>query len=306
MTSTALAIATPPTTVAVTFDSTYRRQLEPSNMAECFDLAALVARTGMFGVKTPESAVVRIMTGRSLGLSAMHSLISVYDVDGRPALAAKLKHGLCLASPHCEYFYCKETTDERATFVCKRKGVTEEQTITYTLAQATEAGLVKPNGNWIKHRAFMLRARASGALADVAFPDVTLGIATLEEAVEDERIEVVSVDGELTTAVAPKVDPVLAQKQAVPQAPARDFAKEKADFLKKIEDTKADTKARAELRKEIAAWDAPPPFAKDVRAAFTKAGATAETAAPPAVTQAPAPAPAPTGEVDRGDNADNY
>jgi len=73
------------------------------------------------------------------------------------------------------FFRCVESTDERAAYSTQRKGDPEPTTLTFTLAQAKQAGLVQAGGNWAKYPAAMLRARASSALARDVYPDLLLG-----------------------------------------------------------------------------------------------------------------------------------
>ena len=54
-------------------------------------------------------------------------------------------------------------------------------TLTWTMDDAKQAGLVKPNGGWEKYPANMLRWRAVGFCADVVFPDVLGGMKRTDE-----------------------------------------------------------------------------------------------------------------------------
>lgn len=316
--------ATPTASVGLVLarDDASRRALEPANLNDGMRLAAVVAVSGMFGVRTEGEALVRMGTGASLGLSVWHALRAIYTVEGRPSLAAALKMALCLSSPSCEYFRCVETTDERAVYVTKRKG-NPEQRYAYTIEDARKAGLVDrgkdpKENNWHKYRAFMLRARASGALADLEFPDVTLGLETYEGQ-EDARI-VVGPGGEPMAQVQEQA-PAKAMQATV--AVVADFSAELASIKASIEAAKTKDDAKA-IRGRIEQWTAPPMYLAEAKEAynakFARKAKAAEAAPPPPPSPPPAPPKeepkavmdpdAPTPEelaaIDRGDNPDAY
>lgn len=165
----------------------------------------------------PANVFVIVAKGLELGLKPMHSLSEIYVVNGRPGCSAALKRALVLTSPHCEYFRCVESTDEKATYVSKRRGQPETST-TYTLKQAQAAGLMS-NDNWKKHPAAMLRARSSSAEADAQWPDVVQGMASLEELKEIEGNVVSVKPNRPIVSVAPPPEP----QSTVPDEPEDEF-----------------------------------------------------------------------------------
>jgi hypothetical protein len=191
-----------------------RRALEPRNFDEAFKLARITAASGMFGVKTAEEACVRIMTGVSLGLTAMQSLRGIHVVKGRPVLSADLMAAIALASGQCEYFRAEVTSAARATYVTKRVGQ-PEQRLTWTIEQANgirvEGVLLTSKDVWKNYPDAMLRARCIAALARMVYPDLLLGVYTSEELAEAPPAPYVDeVAGELVSSVP----------QAPPSAPA--------------------------------------------------------------------------------------
>jgi hypothetical protein len=56
-----------------------------------------------------------------------------------------------------------------------------EYTVTWTMADARQAGVVKPGSGWDHYPANMLRWRAIGFCADVVFPDVIGGMKRADE-----------------------------------------------------------------------------------------------------------------------------
>ncbi len=76
----------------------FRMALEPTTLEQAFNIAGIIATCRICGCETTEDALVRIMTGRSLGLTTMQSLRGVYVVNGRPGLDATLMHAICIAA----------------------------------------------------------------------------------------------------------------------------------------------------------------------------------------------------------------
>lgn len=166
----------------VTLDS-YRKGLEPMTLEKAFLLAETFAVTGMCGIKSPADALARIMTGRELGLTALQSIRGVYMIEGKPSLDASLLMGLCIQHPDCEKFDFMESTNERAVLHVKRRG-RPLQEIVWTIDDAKQAKLIKENGAWVKNPKQMLRARCKSDGARLEFPDVTFGLQSREEAVD--------------------------------------------------------------------------------------------------------------------------
>jgi hypothetical protein len=90
-------------------------------------------------------------------------------------MAADALRALVLKSGKAKYFRCTERTAERATFETQR-GDDPPFSLSYTVAEAQVAGVVKPNSGWVKHSADMCIARASAKLARLIYPDVCAGL----------------------------------------------------------------------------------------------------------------------------------
>jgi hypothetical protein len=178
----AMALTNAPVASMESFDQ-FRFALEPASFNDAFKLAAIVAKVGMYGCSTPEGALVRLLTGRALGLPATVALQHVYDVNGRPSLSAKLKMTLTMRHPECEKFEHIESDSKHAVYVIQRKGQPEKR-FEFRFEQAIAAKLVKPDSNWEKWPSRMCQARASSEASDVVFPDACMGLPTLEEAID--------------------------------------------------------------------------------------------------------------------------
>ena len=183
---------------------------EPQSMDDVWRLAKVVIASQLAprSVKTPEAAMVMIMTGRELGLTAMQSLRSIHVVEGKPLLSADLMLALALRLPTCEMFVCTETTDTIASFVAKRRGQPETR-LSFTAEQAKNAGL-SGKDNWKKYAAAMLRARAIAGLARLVFPDAFVGVYEENEIAPQQREEPRRVQTDVRPVDEPQPAPAIA------------------------------------------------------------------------------------------------
>jgi hypothetical protein len=146
-------------------------------LVEVKDLATIAVKSGLLSpeIRSPEAAVVIILTGMELGLSPMQSLRGIYVVKGRPVLSADLLVALVKRSSECLYFRLVESTHERATYETQRVKEPVPTSITWTIEDARRADLAG-RGTWKAHPAAMLRARCAAALARAVYPDLVLGL----------------------------------------------------------------------------------------------------------------------------------
>lgn len=250
-------------------DDAYRLALEPNGFQEAQKVASMIAAIQLCGITRPEDAMARIMTGRALGIPTMASLRSVDIIEGRPGLRAQLKVALARRLPECEYIECIETSGEKATYEGKRRGRPERR-LSFTIQEAMQAELLdrgkdanaKKMNNWNRYPAAMLRARASGQLVDMMFPEATLGLPSSEEVEDEIDTRTITVAAEVTTATP-----------APPQAaPARNFEHEMEALA--LRTTKAidaqDREAVKSVRAEIDkfASEAGEPYATTIRAHY--------------------------------------
>ena len=280
----------PGATLVASGDSGFRNALEPSDFASAYNLAAIAAKVHLCGVTSPEDALVRIMTGREMGLTAFQAMRLVYVVEGRPALDASFMLALCINRPECEYFECVETTREKATYRAKRRG-RKEQVLTWTIEQAVAAGLLSrgkdpSKNNWNRYPDAMLRARCVSALARMVFPEAICGLYTREELAGIDSVATYA-DEMTAEIVEPSPSPV------PPQAAQRDFAAESDAIKQRIVDAKTKDELKA-VRAEAAAFvaDAGEPWATQLRNFYSVTMSKPPKAAPP-------PPPPSASEVER-------
>ena len=123
-----------------------------------------------FGVSNPEQAAAIMLKGYELGLGLAASFDLIQVIQGRPALSPRGALALIHGSPLCA---CVEIVDELgACTVTMERTNGFSYTLTWTLDDAKQAGLVKAGGGWEKYPANMLRWRAVGFCADVVLQQV--------------------------------------------------------------------------------------------------------------------------------------
>lgn len=154
------------------------------DMGELNSVALTVAKSGLFGAKTPEQAFVAIATGMELGLKPMQALRNIVVVQGRPTFSAD--GGFAVVRNHPEYggIRWEKQDDKEARCVITRvsKGgqLKEDFVGSFSLKDAAAAGLAGKD-NWKHYPARMLRARALSYACRDAFPDVLNGLYTPDE-----------------------------------------------------------------------------------------------------------------------------
>lgn len=145
------------------------------------DLAVKIAGTdfvpdGLRG--KPGQVAAAILHGRELGLPPMTALASTHVIKGKPAISAEAMRALVLQAGH--QLAIVESTTARCTIRGRRADVDEWTTVTWTMDDARQAGLLN-NNQWKTYPRQMLTARASVELARMIFADVIHGMRAIEE-----------------------------------------------------------------------------------------------------------------------------
>lgn len=155
------------------------------------DLAPLVGTDFLpRQIDNPHKALAIVLKGRELDIPPMEALAQLYVVNGRVTMQAQLMLALIARSGKGSWTI-EESTDERCTVTMERSDNGTKHTLTFTIEEAENAGLLErwdnrkgkmvPNEVWHKYRPAMLRARAISACARIVFPDVIGGLYTPEE-----------------------------------------------------------------------------------------------------------------------------
>lgn len=141
-------------------------------------MALAVAKSGLFGVKTPDQAMALMLVAQAEG---MHPAIAARDyhvINGRPTLRADaMLARFQQAGGKVEW---GEYTDTRVvgTFTHPAGGTVR---IEWTTKMAQDAGLTR-NPTWKSYPRQMLRARCISEGIRTIFPGVAIGTYTPEEA----------------------------------------------------------------------------------------------------------------------------
>lgn len=144
-------------------------------------MALAVAKSGLFGVKTPDQAMALMLIAQAEGLHPAIAARDYHVINGRPTLKADaMLARLQTAGGSVRW---GEYTDQRVvgTFSHPQGGSVE---VAWTVDMATAAGLTK-NPTWRSYPRQMLRARCVSEGIRTVFPGVVVGTYTPEEA-EDE------------------------------------------------------------------------------------------------------------------------
>lgn len=180
--------------------------LLPSTLGEAMEVATMIAGSEFAPkayVGKPHNVLIAIQMGADIGLAPMQSLQNIAVINGRPSLWGDA--ALALAMPVLEKFTEYHDgkpfePDYKAVCVAKRKGWPNETIRTFSVADASKAGLWgKHNTPWQTYPNRMLQMRARGfTLRDVA-PDRLMGFILAEEAMDIPNGGEVSVGGGQTT-----------------------------------------------------------------------------------------------------------
>lgn len=181
---------------------------EPMAIGEVF------AQSGMFpDVKSQAQAVVRILAGKELGLSAFESMASIYMVNGKLALTSKAMSSLIKRSNKYDYFVDTLTESECAISFYNITKDTKEllgQSV-FNLKDAARCGLVNKD-TFKSYPKNLLFARALTNGARFFCPDAVCGYyeeSELQDVPQDpvtpeKRIIEMTADGEVSSATTEK------------------------------------------------------------------------------------------------------
>jgi len=140
-------------------------------------LAVSIARSGLFGIKTPDQAIVLMMIAQAEG---RHPALAARDYDviqGRPSKKAEaMLRDFLEAGGHVEWHKLSDEVAD-ATFTHKQGGSAR---ITWDMKRASNAGLGGKD-NWRKFPRQMLRSRVVSEGVRTVWPMATSGLYVPEE-----------------------------------------------------------------------------------------------------------------------------
>lgn len=171
-------------------------------------MATAVAKSGLFGVRTPDQAMSLMLIAQAEGLHPAIAARDYHIIQGRPSLKSDAL--LARFQANGGKIEWTEYTDQAvAAKVSHPQGGTVEIRWTYQMAE--RAGLTK-NATWRQYPRQMLRARVISEGVRAVFPGVAVGVYTSEE-VQD--MTIASSSSSTVVAAEPQlVDPVVLVREA--------------------------------------------------------------------------------------------
>lgn len=140
-------------------------------------MAAAVAKSGLFGVRTPDQAMSLMLIAQAEGLHPAIAARDYHIISGRPSLKSDAL--LARFQANGGKIEWVEYTDQAVTAkVSHPQGGTVE--IRWSVQMAERAGLTK-NATWRQYPRQMLRARVISEGVRAVFPGVAVGVYTSEE-----------------------------------------------------------------------------------------------------------------------------
>ena len=182
-------------------------------------------------IKTAEQAVAIILKGRELNVPPMYALSNIVVIKGKPTCNAELMLALVYRDHGDNAIKVEESTAQRCSITYKRRDWPDRKTYSFTIEDATRAGLVG-GMTWKAYPQAMLRARCISATCRMTFPDSIAGMYTPEELgalvqVTDEgRVEIESLPADANTNGHAHAPPALQMPVSHPtqSAPAQEPA----------------------------------------------------------------------------------
>lgn len=160
--------------------------MQPSNLDEAMRLAQMLAYSNMVPKayqNKEQDTLVAMMMGSELGLNPIQALQNIAVINGKPAIYGDAL--LALVQSHPRFGGHEESFDDAtmtATCTVWRKSDPTKHTVTFSQADAQQAGLWGKQGPWQQYPKRMLMWRARGYALRDKFADALGGLITVEEA----------------------------------------------------------------------------------------------------------------------------
>lgn len=153
------------------------------SIADIEKMALAVAKSGLFGMKTPDQAMALMLVSQAEGIHPMTAAMDYDIIQGRPAKKSQAMLKSFLANGGKVEWH--ERTDEKveATFTHPQGGSVR---IDWDIARAKKAGIVGKD-NWGKFPRQMLTARCVSEGVRAVYPGATGGMYVPEEVAEFEK-----------------------------------------------------------------------------------------------------------------------
>ena len=143
-------------------------------------IAAIIAKSGMGGFKTPEQATVAMLLALAEGIPLGRVIHEYHVINGRLSLRSECMLGRFQKAGGAVEYLVHNDTEVSLTASHPKGG---SLTVVWTIERARKAGLTS-NPTWTKHPAAMLTARAVAEAVRAVYPACLRGILAEEEAEE--------------------------------------------------------------------------------------------------------------------------
>jgi hypothetical protein len=173
-----------------------------------------IAKSGLFGVKTPEQAIALMLVAQAEGRNPFEAARDYHIIQGRPALKADSILARFQQAGGSVRWIELSDTKAVAEFSHPQGG---KVTIDWDIERAKRAGLLGKD-NWRNYPRQMLRARVISEGVRTIYPGVCVGTYTVEE-VQDMAASVPAASQEYTFVDTPQPTP-----QDTPQAAEQETA----------------------------------------------------------------------------------
>ena len=153
------------------------------SISEVSQMASAVAKSNLFGVKTPDQALALMLLAQAEGLHPMVAARDYHIIEGRPSMKADaMLARFQLAGGKVRW---ASLTDTKVVgeFTHESGG---SATIEWDMDRAKVAGL-GGKGNWLKYPRQMLRARVISEGIRTVYPACVVGVYTPEEVQDFEQ-----------------------------------------------------------------------------------------------------------------------
>ena len=149
----------------------------PTSFDESIRMASAIAKSGLFGCKTPEQAFALMLLADAEGLHPAAAARDYHIIDGKPSLKADAMLARYMGAGGKIEWLAREPEKVSAAFMHPSSGTL---TITWDRKRAEIAGFWGKS-NWKKHPIQMLSARVISEGVRASFPGVVSGVYTPEE-----------------------------------------------------------------------------------------------------------------------------
>lgn len=151
--------------------------LSPCPYSDMERMAAVVAQSGLFGIKTPTQALALMLIAQAEGLHPATAARDYHVISGKPALKADAMLSKFQAAGGKVQWHEYTDVSVSATFSHPQGGTVK---IGWTIDQASRAGLTGRDV-WKQYPRAMLRARVISEGIRTVYPGVLAGMYTPEE-----------------------------------------------------------------------------------------------------------------------------